>query len=326
MKHVFQRIRRIAAIGIAVLCSAGHAAAETYPSRPITLVVPFAPGGVTDSAARLIGKSLGTRLGQPVVVENRAGGGGAVATEYVGRSKADGYTLLFGSRVTQITNPLINKTRLPTDKDFTAIHTVCDAPAIIVTNAKSPFKDVRELVAYAQKHPGKVNLATAGNGTAAHLAALVFMEITKTNLTHVPYRGSSPAIQDLLAGNVDVAFDYPSSTLGFLRAGTLRALASLSDKRLAVLPDVPSIAEAGVKGAESASWLAVFAPARTPADISARLTATMAQVMSEPEVQQRLNDLGTVPMAVGGKDLQALMNRETVRWRDVVSRTPITTD
>ncbi len=325
MKQVIKHIAVIAA-GVAILGGAGLAAADTYPSRPITLVVPFAPGGVTDSAARLIGKSLGTRLGQPVVVENRAGGGGAVATEYVGRSKADGYTLLFGSRVTQITNPLINKTRLPTDKDFTAIYTVCDAPAIIVTNAKSPFKDVRELVTYAQKNPGKVNLATAGNGTAAHLAALVFMEITKTNLTHVPYRGSSPAIQDLLAGNVDIAFDYPSSTLGFIRAGSLRALASLSEKRLTVLPNVPSISEAGVKGAESASWLAVFAPAKTPADISARLTTVMGQVMNEPEVQQRLNELGTVPMAIGGKDLQTLMNRETVRWREVVSRTPITTD
>ncbi len=325
MNHMTRRTVLVSAT-LAFLGYAGLSAAQTYPSRPITLVVPFAPGGVTDSAARLVGKSLGVRLGQPVVVENRAGGGGAVATDYVGRAKADGYTLLFGSRVTQITNPLINKTRLPTEKDFTAIHTVCDAPAIIVVNAKSPIQDLKGLVSYAQKSPGKVNLATAGNGTAAHLAALIFMEITHTNLTHVPYRGSSPAIQDLLAGNVDVAFDYPSSTLGFIRAGSLRPIASLSEKRLAVLPDVPSISEAGVKGAESASWLAVFAPAKTPAEISARLTEAMAEVMKEPDVQKRLNDLGTVPMAVGGKDLQSLMNRETVRWREVVSKTPITTD
>lgn len=300
--------------------------AETFPSRAMTLVVPFSPGGVTDSAARIVARRLGERLGQPVVVENRAGAGGAVATEYVARSKADGYTLLFGSRVTQVTNPMIHKTRLPTEKDFTPIYTVCDAPAIVVVNAKSPLRDIKQLVAHAKANPGKVNIATAGNGTAAHLAALVFMELTRTSMTHVPYRGSSPAIQDLLAGNVEVAFDYPSSTLGFIRAGSLRALASLSEKRLAVLPDVPTIAEAGVGGAESSSWLAIFVPGRTPGEVSGRLINAMEKVMKEPDVQKQLSDLGTVPMAVGGKALQGLLDREVLRWRPVVSKAAIATE
>jgi tripartite-type tricarboxylate transporter receptor subunit TctC len=320
-------IRRACLGGVAffalALVGAPPALAEEYPSRAVTLVVPFTPGGVTDNTARTVAKRLGERLGQPVIVENRPGGGTSVATAYVARAKPDGYTLLYGSRVTQITNPLINKTQVPTEKDFAPIYTVCDVDAVMVANASRPYKTIKELIAYARANPGKVNFATPGNGTAAHLAATVFMDLTKTQMTHVPYKGSAPALQDLLGGQVDIAFDYPSSTVSFIKAGSLTPLAALSTARLAALPDVPTIAEAGVPGAQTDSWFAIFAPGQTPASVVDRLVAEMARVMQEPEVRQKLIDAGTVPRAVGGKELQQLIERETVRWRDVVAKSGI---
>lgn len=308
----------------AALAPAAAVQAQDYPVRPITLLVPFAAGGVTDAVARAVAKPLGERLGQPVVVDNRPGGGGTVATDAVARAKADGYTLLFGSRVTQITSPLVNRTRLPTAQDFAPISAVCDVDAVIVAHPGRPYQTVAELIAYAKAHPDRINFATPGNGTAAHLAAAVFMDLAQIRMTHVAYRGSAPAVQDLLGGTVDIAFDYPSSTLSFIKAGSLRPLASLSSARLPALPAVPTIAEAGVPGAETASWQAIFAPGRTPAPVVDRLVAAMAQVLQDQATRQRLVDLGTVPLAIGGQDLQQLIDRETLRWRGVVTRSGIT--
>lgn len=317
-----RRIHGVLAAG-AMLAATASAWSQDYPTKVITLVVPFTAGGVTDNTARTVAKRLGERLGQPVIVENRPGGGTSVATNYVARSKPDGYTLLYGSRVTQITNPLINKTPVPTEKDFIPISTVCDVDAVIVANPGSPYKTIKELIAYAKANPDKVNFATPGNGTAAHLAAAVFMDLTKTRMTHVPYKGSAPAVQDLLGGQVDIAFEYPSSTLPFIKAGTLRPLASLSTARLPALPDVPTIAEAGVPGAQTDSWFALFAPGQTPEPIVNRLVSQMTLVMQEPETQQKLLEAGTVPRAVAGKELQKMIDRETVRWKDVVARSGI---
>jgi tripartite-type tricarboxylate transporter receptor subunit TctC len=319
-------LTRRAFVAASLAASASFTMAASYPTRPVVLVVPFAAGGFTSSAARLIAERLGERLGQPIIVENRAGAGGALATDYVAKAKADGYTLLFGSRVTQVTNPLVNKTRVPTRADFAPIAAVCDVSAVIVANPARPYKTIAELVAYAKANPDKVNFATPGNGTASHLAAAVFMDLTHTRMTHVPYRGSATALQDLLGGNVDIAFDYPSSTSAFVKAGTLRALATLGTERVSSLPDVPTIAEAGVPGAEMASWQAILAPGQTPTPIVDRLVAEIARVMEEPETRKKLVDLGTTPMFVGGKDLQLMIEKETVKWRDVVSRARISAD
>lgn len=324
--HPFSLKRLCASAAFATLsfgAAITPAFAQDYPTKAVTLVVPFAAGGVTDNTARTVAKRLGERLGQPVIIDNRPGGGTSVATNYVAKAKADGYTLLYGSRVTQITNPLINKLPAFTEKEFAPIHTVCDVDALIVANPTRPYKTIKELIDYARSNPGKVNFATPGIGTSAHLAATVFMELTKTQMNHVPYKGSAPVVQDLLGGQVDIAFEYPSSTASFIKAGTIRPLAALSQARLPSLPDVPTISQAGVPGAETDSWFALLAPAQTPAPIVERLTAEMAHVMQEPEVRQKLLEAGTVPRAVAGKELQKLIDRETVRWKEIVARSNI---
>lgn len=298
-------------------------AAETYPAKPVMLVAPFAAGGFTSSAARVVAARLSQRLGQPVIVENRPGAGGAVATDYVAKAKADGYTLLFGSRVTQVTNPLVNRSRVPTRADFAPVSTVCDVSGIIVANPTRPYKTIKELVAFAKANPKLVNFATPGNGTASHLAAAVFMELTQTELTHVPYRGSAGVLQDLVGGTVDLAFDYPSSTASFIQAGSLRALATLGTQREPQLPTVPTIAEAGVPGAEMASWQAVLAPGATPTNVVQRLIDEMKRVLDEPDTRQKLVDLGTRPMVATGDALQSLIEQEAAKWRDVVARANI---
>lgn len=310
----------------ALLAFMGGAMAQPYPSKPITLVVPFAPGGVTDSAARVIAKGMSDRLGQPVIVDNRAGAGGSVGSEFVSKSRADGYTLLFGSRVTQITNPLVNKTKVPTEAEFAAISTVCDVPGVMVINPNRPYKTVQELIAYAKAHPGGINFGTAGNGTASHLAGAVFMELTGTKLTHVPYRGSAQVIQDLIGGQVDLAFDYPSSTQSFIKNGRLRGIAALTPARLQVLPELPTIGEAGVPGAENASWQAILAPGGTPVAVVERLATAISKSLEDAEVRQKLIDMGTVPLSVSGTELQKLIEQETVRYRGVVARSNIKAD
>ena len=308
----------IAAVAIAPPCLA-----DTYPSKPVTIVNPFAAGGITDVAARYYANKLSTRLGQPFIVDIKVGGGGTIATNHVIRSPGDGYTLLFGSRVTQITSPLINKVPVPTEKDLTALATVSDAAPIIVALPNSPFKTIRELVAYARANPGKLNYGSPGSGSAAHLAAIVFMNVTGISMTHVPYKGSAPALQDLIGGNLDIALDYPGSSMSFIKAGRIRPLVTLYQHRYASLPDVPTSAESGIQGAESASWLGFFAPASTPQNISALLTREIAAINALPETQQKISEWGMAPLSIEGAAFTRFIRSENARWRAVIERSGI---
>jgi tripartite-type tricarboxylate transporter receptor subunit TctC len=295
--------------------------AQNYPERPITLVVPFTAGGITDLLSRTVGEALSKRVGQPVVVENRPGAGGSIGMESVARAKPDGYTIGIGTRGTQATNLMIyDNIKYDPIKDFEAIHTIGDAATVLVANPNRPYKSVAELIAYARANPGKVNFGTAGNGTAAHLTGVLFQRLAKVQLVHVPYRGSAPAVQDLMAGVVDIAFDYPASTIGAIQAGRLTPLAVMYGERISVLPDVPTIAEAGLPGAEASSWMAMFVPAGTPKPAVEKLVHAMSDVMADPEIKKKIEHLGAIPLAVGGDDLTELVKKEIVKWGEVVKQ------
>lgn len=317
--------KSVLAAAFGLLAIGSGAQAQQYPNRQINLIVPFTAGGITDTVARLVGRKLSERLGQPVVVENRPGVGGSLATDYVARSVPDGYTIGVGTRGTHATNLAIYKNvKYDPINDFIAIHTIADAATILVANPSRPYKTVQELIAYAKANPGKVNFASAGNGTAAHLTGELFMSLAGVKMTHVPYKGSAPAIQDVMSGNVDIAFDYPSSTMGQIKAGMLKPLAALYNTRISALPDVPTIAEAGLPGAESLSWLGLFVPAKTPQPVVNRLVSEVEKIMAEPDVAQRLTEVGAIPLSIGGAKFQALVASEIVKWGEVVKKANIT--
>ncbi|SPK70207.1 conserved exported hypothetical protein [Cupriavidus taiwanensis] len=256
------------ACGALALAAPAALAVNAYPSRPVTLVVPGPPGGITDQLGRLVAASMTSDHGVRVVVDNRPGAGGNLATELVARAEPDGYTVLMGTQGTMASNQFLYKSlRFDPARDFVAAHGLVSIPNLLVVNGKLPYQSVRELVAYAKGHPGKLTVSSAGNGTGSHLAGELFQTLAGVKFVHVPYKGSAPSINDLLAGQVDLTFDYPASTLTQVQAGKLRALAVTGASRLPALPQVPTIAEAGYPGAESTSWIGLFFPARTPAPV-----------------------------------------------------------
>ena len=306
---------------------AQSASAQTYPERPITLVIPYTAAGITDASGRLVAKKLSERLGQPIVIDNRPGAGGAIGAEYAARAKPDGYTLFQGTRGTQVTNAMIQKdVKIPAASDFASVYGFIDAATVIVVRDDAPYKTLAELVAYAKANPGKVNYATAGNGSGANLTGEYFQDVAGIKMTHIPYRGSAPAVQDLLGGAVPVAFDYPATTASFIKTGRLKALAVVYGERIKSLPDVPTAAEAGVKGAESSSWMGFFVPAKTPKAIVERLSKEMEIVMQDPEIQQKISDMGAIPLHADSKGLDKLIADDHKRWSEVLKRVKISTN
>jgi len=303
------------------------ATAQTYPEKPITLVIPYTAAGITDNSGRLVAKKLSERLGQPIVIDNRPGAGGAVGAEYASRAKPDGYTLFMGTRGTQVTNAMIQKdVKIPPASDFASVYGFIDAATVIVVRADAPYKTLADLVAYAKANPGKLSYGTAGNGSAANLTGELFQDVAGIKMTHIPYRGSAPTVQDLLGGVIPVAFDYPATTASFIKSGRLRALAVVYGERIKSLPDVPTAAEAGVKGAESSSWMGIFAPAKTPKPIVERLSKEMGSVMQDPEVQQKISDMGAIPLQADSKGLDKLIDEDQKRWSEVLKRVTISTN
>lgn len=310
-----------------LLATAQFANAQTYPDKPVTLVIPYTAAGITDNSGRLVAKKLSERIGQPIVIDNRPGAGGAIGAEYASRAKPDGYTLFMGTRGTQVTNAMIQKdVKIPAASDFASVYGFIDAATVIVVRADAPYKTLAELVAYAKANPGKLSYASAGNGSAANLTGELFQDVAGIKMTHIPYRGSAPAIQDLLGGSVPLAFDYPATTASFIKSGRLRALAVVYGERIKSLPDVPTAAEAGVKGAESSSWMGIFAPAKTPKPIVDRLSSEMGAVMQDPEVQQKISDMGAIPLHADSKALDKLINEDQKRWTEVLKRVTISTN
>lgn len=291
---------------------------EPYPTRPIRIVVPLAAGGVTDTVARILAERLQRALGQPVITENRAGGGGGVGAEAVARSPADGYTLLMGTVSSNAINAsLYRNLRYDNIKDFAPISLVASGPNMLVVHPSIPAKTTAELIELLKANPGKYSYGSAGVGTSTHLLAELFKKMTGTDVAHVPYRGSGPMVSDLIAGMVQISFDNMPTALAQVRAGNLRALGVTSSERWPTLPDVPAIGET-LPGFSGVSWQGLFAPAGTPEPILERLAAETMKILQDPEVRKQFLELGTRAGGNTRAEFLSFVKSETSRWAEMV--------
>lgn len=313
--------RRLAvgALASGLLAAAGVSAQPGYPSKPITIIVPFSAGGTTDILARIVGQALSTELGQPVVIDNRAGAGGNIGAQAAAKATADGHTLFMGTVGTHAINASLYK-KLPYDpiKDFAPLTRVANVPNLLVANPAQPYKSVAELIAYAKANPGKVNFGSSGNGSSIHLSGELFNSLAKVDMQHVPYKGSAPAVSDLLGNQIGIMFDNMPSAISHVRSGKLRALAVTTAKRSPELPNVPTIAEAGVPGYEATSWFGLFAPAATPAAVVTRLNTAIVKVLAQPEVKKKIVEQGAEVYSEKPEQFAAFIQKESVKWGKVV--------
>lgn len=302
------------------LAFAGCAQATNFPTKAITAVVPFPSGGSTDSIARAIGPKISATLGQPWVVDNRPGATGAIGGGYVKRAAPDGYTLMVASIAVYSVNPLLQKT-LPYDpsKDFDLLTVAVQAPNVLVTNATVPATTVGEFIAYLKKNPGKVTFATSGAGSSDHLTTALFWQKTGTSGLHVPYKGGAPAITDLLGGHANVSFQNINVVLSHIKTGKLKALAVTGANRSAALPNVPTLAESGVKDVDVYSWQAIAAPKGLPKDVKAKLHTTIVAALHDPQLKEKLNEQGFEIVASTPEQFAKFQAQELARWRDVIS-------
>jgi tripartite-type tricarboxylate transporter receptor subunit TctC len=312
---------RVAALVVAAAgCAFPLAAlAQAYPSKPVTIVVPWPPGGPSDIAARPMAKGLGDELGQTFVIDNRGGAGGNIGTAMVTKSAPDGYTLLITSSAPIVINPSLYR-QMPFDpsKDLAPITNLLRVPLILVVHPSVPAKNLKELIAYINGQKGRIQYASSGNGTPQHLTGELFRATAKLDMIHVPYKGSAPAITDLMGGHVPIMFDSTIAILPQIRAGKVRAIAITSAKRSAAVPDVPTFAEAGMPGFESYAWYGFFAPAKTPPAIIATLNAAARKVMETPEWQKVLADTGSENVGESPEQFAAFTRAEAAKWAGVV--------
>jgi tripartite-type tricarboxylate transporter receptor subunit TctC len=307
----------LAALGLALASAGAHA--QAYPARPIRLVVPFPPGGSTDILARALGQKLTELWGQQVIVDNRPGAGGSIGAEAVAKAQADGYTLLMAHIGTLAVNPaLYPKLGYDPAKDFAPVSMVAIVPNVLVVHPSVPAKTVTELVDYARKNPGKLNYSSGGNGSAAHLAMEYFKLQTKTDIVHVPYKGTVPAVTDLIAGQVSLTMTGAPAVMPHVQAGKLRALGVSSTARLDAFPQVPTIAESGVPGFDATQWYGVVAPAGTPADIVRKLGEAIVAIMGSKDMRDRLNNEGAIASATTPAQFATFIDAERARWGAVV--------
>ncbi|MGB3879946.1 MAG: tripartite tricarboxylate transporter substrate binding protein [Diaphorobacter nitroreducens] len=326
--------RRIALLGACTLAAAGLLPAAAmaqpdaqWPSKPIKWVVPFPPGGAMDVIARTLGEKAGRTLGQPFVIENRPGAGGNIGADAVAKSPADGYTIMITSIGMATNKALYPRLSYDPVKDFAPISLLAIVPNVLVVNtAKTTDKSVADVIAHAKRDPGKLTYASAGNGTSIHLAGEVFASMAGLNLLHVPYKGSGPAVTDMLGGQVDLMFDSITSARPHIQAGKLRALGVTSAKRSATLPDVPTIAEAGVPGYEVSPWFAVFAPAGTPAAIVNKINAALIDAMKQPDTVAKFETIGAEPIGTTPQQLATHLDKELARWGALIKERNIRMD
>ncbi|AVS85910.1 LacI family transcriptional regulator [Paracidovorax avenae] len=305
----------------------GLAAAQAFPSKPITIIVPFAAGGTTDILARIIAQGMGAELGQSVVVDNRAGAGGNIGGQVAARAPADGYTLFMGTVGTHAINAALYR-KMPFDpvKDFAPLTRVANVPNLLVANPAQPFKTVQELIAYAKANPGKINFGSSGSGSSIHLSGELFKSMAKVDMQHVPYKGSAPAVTDLLGNQIAIMFDNMPSAIQHVRSGKLRAIAVTTAKRSPELPDVPTIAESGVPGYEATSWFGMFAPAGTPAPVVAQLNATIVKVLAMPDIKKKLAEQGAEAAGETPAQFADFIQKESVKWGKVVRESGASVD
>jgi tripartite-type tricarboxylate transporter receptor subunit TctC len=301
------------------LVGARDVIAQGYPAHPVKFVVPYPAGGAADILARVVGQKLSERLGQPVVIDNRPGAGTAIGSELVAKAPADGYTILMGTVSSHAINPALN-THVGYDpiKDFAPISPVASLPFILDVHPAVPANSVAELIALAKAHPGKLNFASAGNGTSNHLAGELFKSMAGIDIVHVPYRGSAPALSDVIAGQVTMMFDLTITSLPQIQAKQVKALAITTPKRSALAPDLPTVAESGLPGYAVDAWFGVFAPAGTPMPIVDRLNADTVAAMSLPDVRERLAGQGAEPLTSTPAAFADFVRSEAAKWQKVI--------
>jgi len=303
-----------------------RARAADWPVKPVRVVVPFAPGGSTDITARLVSNRLQEVWGQSVVVENRPGAGGNIAADNVAHSEPDGYTIFIvgpGQATNQFLYPSLSYDPVG---DFAPVTLLITQPNLMCVPNSSPAKSVQEFIAYCNANKGKVTYASSGNGTTLHLSGELFKRLAKVEMTHIPYRGGAPAINDLIPGRVDVIFDNMPSILSHVKAGSVRGLAVTTRERVAVVPDIPTIAESGVPGFDVMSWFGFFVPARTPQDIVARINADTNAALAHPSVKTRLEELGATPKGSTPAELANFLKSEIEKWGPVIREAKIRVD
>ena len=306
-------------LACALLLGASLASAQDYPNKPIRVIVPYPAGGPTDVLARLVGQKAGEAMGQAVVVDNRGGAGGVIGTDAVAKAAADGYTLGLANNATHATNSSLYPT-LPYDavKDFAPIALVATVTHVLVTHPSLGFKSVADLVAYAKANPGKLNIASTGNGSASHLAAELFKSRAAIDMVHVPYRGAAPAVNDLLGNQVQVMIATLPTVLQHIQAGTLTALAVAGMERWPALPNLPTIDQSGMPGFNADAWFGFVAPAKTPPAVIAKLNAEIAKVMAQADVKEKLFQLGFLATTSTPEVFGTFIRDETVKWAEVV--------
>ena len=325
--------RRGFTLAIAASVAAGSlsalpaAAQANYPTKPVTIVVPFSAGGTTDILARIIAEALKNELGQPVVIDNRAGAGGNIGGALAAKATPDGHTLFMGTVGTHAINAALYK-KMPFDhlKDFAPLTRVAMVPNLLVAHPSRPYKTVQELIAHAKANPGKVTFGSSGNGSSIHLSGELFNNMAKVDMIHVPYKGSAPAVTDLIGGQIDIMFDNMPSAIQHVRSGRLKPIAVTTAKRSPELPNVPTIAEAGVPGYEATSWFGMFAPAKTPAPVVAKLNAALVKVLADPDVKKKLAEQGAEPYSEKPEQFAEFIRKETVKWGEVVKAAGATVD
>jgi tripartite-type tricarboxylate transporter receptor subunit TctC len=312
--------RHILGCGFALLSAATTLfAVEKFPQRNITLVVPGSPGGTTDFSGRLIADALGRAIGQPVVVDNKAGANGNIANISVARAKPDGYTLLVAYSGYQAGSPhLFKKLGWDPIKDFAPVAMLTRAPQLIAVRPGLPVNSLQELIQYAKANPGKLNYGSAGSGSIQHIAGELLGQMTGISMTHIPYKGAAPAVQDMLGGSVDLVITAPATLISQIQAGRLKGLAVASSKRLASLPNVPTAAEAGLSGYELDSWFALYAPAGTPPEIIRQLNGEVNKILQMPEIRRRAEEAGTTVDIMTPQRLAEFTHSELERWGKVI--------
>jgi tripartite-type tricarboxylate transporter receptor subunit TctC len=316
----------LALAGLGLTAHAQPAAAE-WPNKPIRWVVPFPPGGAMDAIARTLGEKAAKSLGQPFVIENKPGAGGNIGADFVAKQPGDGYTMMITSIGMATNKPLYSKLSYDPIKDFAPVSLLAVVPNVLVTNATQPdVKNVKDLIAAARSAPGKLTYASAGNGTSIHLAGEVFTSLANVDMLHIPYKGSGPAVADLLGGQINYMFDSITSARPHIQSGKLRALGVTTAKRSSTLPEVPTLAEAGVPGYEVSPWFAVFMPASTPKAIVGKLNKALLAAMKDPDVVKRFETIGAEPVGSTPDELAKHLARESERWTKLITERGIKLD
>ena len=312
------------ALALAAVALSGPVQAQAWPAKPISLVVPFPAGGTTDVLARALAEKLTLSLGQPVIVESKPGAGATVGADYVAKARPDGYTLLVGAVHHTIASSVYKKLPYDFQKDLAPVTEIALVPNVLVVQASTPARSVAELVALLKAQPGKHNFGSNGNGTAQHLIGTQFQQMTGTDFSHIPYKGSGPLATDLLGGQITMSFDTVTPVLPHIKAGKLRALAVTTARRSPALPEVPTLDEAGLKGFDIGTWFGVLAPAATPKDILARLNSEMTKIIKSPDFRKRMDEIGAEPVGGSAEQLSALIRSETDKFARLVKDAKVT--